>query len=56
MADKPILYQPFQLPASVCYPLSALHRSTSYQVSSKELKNPDCPKGEWYCQDSECVV
>jgi hypothetical protein len=56
MADKPTLYQPFQPPASGFYHLSELNGSIGYDVPSKEPENPDCPKGEWYCQNSECVV
>jgi hypothetical protein len=56
MANELTLYQPFQPPASGCYALSALDGSIGYQVPSEEPENADCPKGEWYCQNSECVV
>jgi hypothetical protein len=56
MADKPTLYQPFQPPACGFYTLSALNGAIGYRLPSKEPANPDCPEGEWYCENSECVV
>ena len=56
MADKPTLYQPFQPPASGFYTLSALEGSVYYRVACQEPEDPNCPEGEWYCQNSECVV
>ena len=56
MADKPTLYQPFQPPASGFYAVSALEGSIGYELPSKEPKNPNCPRGEWYCENSDCVV
>jgi aspartate carbamoyltransferase regulatory subunit len=33
-----------------------LDGAISYQLPSPKPQNPDCPRGEWYCQNPECVV
>jgi hypothetical protein len=55
MADQPILYQPFKR-SGRCYPLSELDGAISYQVASPEPESVNCPEGEWYCQNPNCVV
>jgi hypothetical protein len=56
MADKPILYQPFKPPAGPCYPLSVLDGAITYQIPSSAPEDVRYPKGEWYCQNPDCVV
>jgi hypothetical protein len=55
MSDQPTLYQPFQPPPEI-YPLSELRGAICYDVASAQPQNPNCPKGEWYCQNPWCVV
>jgi hypothetical protein len=56
MSGKPTLYQPFEPPESACYPVSLLEGAIYYQVPSEKPADRACPRGEWYCQNPECVV
>ncbi len=56
MADKPVLYQPFQPREPGFITVSELAGAISHQVPSQEPEKADCPEGEWYCANPECVV
>jgi hypothetical protein len=38
------------------YPLSELIGSKSCYFAASEPENPEVPEGEWYCDNSDCVV
>lgn len=56
MADKPILHQPYQRRQFGFVSLGELAGAIWYEVASHQPQNPYCPKGEWYCQNPECIV
>src|SRR5260370_27406620 len=56
MSDKTILYQPFQPREPGFITASELAGAISHQVPSQEPESADCPQGDWYCANPECVV
>jgi hypothetical protein len=56
MRDKSTRYQPFQCRELGLITASELTGAICHQVESPEPENRECPEGEWYCENSECVV